>query len=100
MLSCPSESPVRESRPVRIAMSVLFPRVVGPVISFRSGCRHSLLQPLLLLFMPLLQLLRLLLMLLLGLLLSCFVGVSLRHLLMVLLLPSLQLLLFLFLLGL
>jgi len=96
----PGEPQLRELRPARIAMSVFLSRVVGPVISLWRWCGHSLLQSLLLLFVPLLQLLRLPLMLLLSLLLARIVGISLRHFLMVLLLLSLQLLLFLFLLGL
>ena len=77
-------------------------RIVRANISSRSflRCWHSLLQPLLLLFVLLLQLLRLLLMSLLDLLFSCFVGVLLRYPLMVLILFMLQLLLFLCLLGL
>ena len=96
----PSESQVCESHPVRVATLVFFSRIVRPVISLRRRCRHSLLQPLLLLFMPLLQLLRLPLMLLLSLLLSRIVCASLSHPLMVLLLLPLQLLLFLILPGL
>ena len=82
--------------------AVFIARIVRANISCRSflRCGHSLLQPLLLLFVLLLQLLRLLLVSLLDLLFSCFVGVLLRYPLMVLILFMLQLLLFLCLLGL
>lgn len=76
-----------------------FPRPIGPAPSLLRG-RHSLLHALLLLFVPLLQLLSLLLVLLLHLLLPGLIRIPLRHPLVVLNLPALELLLFLLLFGL